>query len=161
MRIVDLECGMVVEIREGIFYLVRRNLEGKFEFTGKSKWDELSMYKDNLKHVSFPGLDIIRVYKSHGKTFDTIFSKCNLELIWEREREIDWSKVPKWTKVQVRDFDNDDWENRYFIGIGVNDDVEYFSATFCDKFTYDNFKFANWHQCRIHPSVEIKEEWCK
>lgn len=163
MRIVDLEYGMVVEIREGVFYLVRRNLEGEFEFTGKSKWDELSMYKDNLKHVTFPELDIIRVYKSCGKTFDTIFSKCNLELIWEREREIDWSKVPKWTKVQVKDFDEEDWENNYLIELKKDKTgKDIFTTTNCDKFTYADYgDTCDWWQCRIHESVEIKEEWYK
>ncbi len=161
MRIVDLECGMVIEIREGVFYLVRRNLEGKFEFTGKSKWDELSVYKDDLKHVSFPELDIIRVYKSHGKTFDTIFSKCNLELIWERKEEIDWSKVPKWTKVQTTDY-KDDFKDKDF------EDENYLISyePKLKKYPFivtKNLSSAVWSHkyCRIHPSVEIKEEWCK
>lgn len=158
MRVVDLEYGMVVENRKGTFYLVRRDLEGRFVVTGKTKWDELSNYKDNLKHVAFPQLDIIRVYESVGKTFDTIFDKCNLKLIWEREREIDWSKVPKWTKVQVRDFEGEEWKNSYFIGSSTNG---VFKATYFDEFTFSEGDEYEWYQCKIYPSVETKEEWYK
>lgn len=38
-----------------------------------------------------------------------------LRLIWDRNRDsVDWSKVKVDTKIQVRDFADEDWTNCYF-----------------------------------------------
>ena len=45
---------------------------------------------------------------------NSIFTDLSLKFCI-REREIDWDKVPKYTKVNVRDIDSEEWKNRYFL----------------------------------------------
>ena len=83
----------------------------------------------------------------------------------EIKREIDWSKVPQGTKVQVRDYKDREWFNRYFYCFNsdckyiytvseIKEDDEYTGATM--------FNFTNsWKYCRIHESVEIPNSWYK
>lgn len=80
----------------------------------------------------------------------------------EIKREIDWSKVPQGTKVQVRDFGNGEWLNRYFVQY-VNG---YFAASRFkedDDFTGEKASHyaCEWENCRIHESVEIPDSWYK
>ena len=84
----------------------------------------------------------------------------------EIKREIDWAKVPRGTKVQVRDDENQEWENRYFIKYIPSDDKEYpFKAS---KWLDDNYIKLKmeylcdiWKYCRIHESVQIPDDWYK
>lgn len=81
----------------------------------------------------------------------------------KKEKEIDWAKIPKWTKVQVRDNDNEVWRNRYFIGLNDNNfKYDYpFVASLFDEFVHDGSDSDNacYRQCRIHESVNILEDW--
>ena len=83
----------------------------------------------------------------------------------EIQREIDWSKVPRGTKVQVSLTENGDWFNRYFIDTGKEDGEYTFvtSLALDDDFTsYEMEDFSDgWEYCRIHPSIEIPNEWYK
>lgn len=65
--------------------------------------------------------------------------------------EIDWDRVPRWTKVQVRDTEEDPWIDRWFLMKGVYDYL-------CMD---GNKKVYRYRYCRIHPDVEIKPEWLK
>lgn len=83
----------------------------------------------------------------------------------EIKREIDWTKVPRGTKVQVSLTENGDWFNRYFI----DTDKEYGEYAFVtslamdDDFTgYEMEDYPEgWEYCRIHPTVQIPEKWYK
>lgn len=88
----------------------------------------------------------------------------------EIKKEIDWSKVPRGTKVQVRDKEEYEFVNMYFIKFCKNERVPFkvnscFSVSPCldDGFTdfkmehYNNF----WKYCRIHPEVQIPDDWYK
>ena len=83
----------------------------------------------------------------------------------EIQREIDWSKVPRGTKVQVSLTEKGDWFNRYFIDTGKKDGEHAFVASpaLDDDFTgYEMEDFSDgWEYCRIHESVEIPDEWYK
>lgn len=83
----------------------------------------------------------------------------------EFKREIDWTKVPRGTKVQVSLTENGDWFNRYFIDTGKKDGEHAFvtSLALDDDFTsYEMEDFSDgWEYCRIHESVEIPDEWYK
>ncbi len=78
-----------------------------------------------------------------------------LTLLWKRPREIDWSKVPKWTPIQAWD-ENEKYtidsllvayepELRFGLIVADNKDDEP----------------RGYKHCKIHPSVETKEEWYK
>lgn len=83
----------------------------------------------------------------------------------EIKREIDWAKVPRGTKVQVSLTERGDWFNRYFIDTGKKDGEHAFvtSLALDDDFTsYEMEDFSDgWEYCRIHPTVEIPDEWYK
>lgn len=91
---------------------------------------------------------------------------CNLEFEKIEENEIDWTKVPRGTKVQVRDSENQEWSNAYFSKILKSKNTDYpFRASSIndDEFTKLNLDDTSWSYkcCRIHKSVEIPEEWYK
>lgn len=75
----------------------------------------------------------------------------------ELSKEIEWNKVPKFTKVQVKDEDYENWINAYFL----DKDGSIFYVTLCDEFTYDSREDLGLWKCRLDESVEIKPEWYK
>lgn len=79
-------------------------------------------------------------------------------IIKSNEKEIDWRKVPRMTKVQV--YKNGVWHNKYFCGL--SEDNEYLATDRLDD-DYIGFKSKGfpWFHCRINPSVKIPEEWYK
>lgn len=88
----------------------------------------------------------------------------------EIKREINWAKVPRGTKVQVRDKEEYEFENMYFIKFCKNERVPFevnscFSVSPCLDDDYTGFKMENynnfWKYCRIHPSVQIADDWYK
>lgn len=84
----------------------------------------------------------------------------------EIEKEIDWTKIPRGTKVQVRDSENQEWKNAYFSKSLNSKEVDYpFKASFIndDEFTELNLDNTSWNYkyCKIHESVEVPEEWYK
>lgn len=82
-----------------------------------------------------------------------------------KELQIDWSKVPRGTKVQVRDSENQEWRNAYFSKF-IKENEEYsFRASDIkdDEFTKLNLDDTSWgyKHCRIYSSTEILPEWFK
>lgn len=90
---------------------------------------------------------------TYNEIFNTTFE--------EFKREIDWSKVPRGTKVQVRDSASRVWKNAYFI----KSYKEGFTTNIWLDDDYVGFKMEKYsvfyNYCRIHPSVEIPDEWYK
>ena len=77
----------------------------------------------------------------------------------EIKREIDWTKVPRMTKVQVRDYEDKEWINRYFCR---KDEFNFMATTHKDdQYTGYYAGGTPWNYYRIHPSVEISDEWYK
>ncbi|MBO3398402.1 hypothetical protein JJB71_12715 [Clostridium perfringens] len=172
----DLENGMIVEIRKGLrFLILDENLIGDDLFNSLNSYDE----QMNKKLFDDSDYDIIKVYKFNGRVvLSEIFEDKNLKLIWEKERKINWSKIPKFTPVQA--ILKEKLINRYFLG--YNDRNPYpFKVTKCDEFTFksledeincfgDDYTYIEeienmycefWEKCKIHPSVKIKKEWYK
>lgn len=81
----------------------------------------------------------------------------------EIEREIDWTKIPKWTKVNVRDYEDEQWRNSYLLEYDNEVEGEFkFHCTSDSEFTYKSFENNEWYiNCRIDKSVTPKEEWYK
>ena len=90
----DLKNGMVVELRNGKRFLIVDDLG-----IGKDSCinlDGLFGYDENLNDVSgFSEFDIIKIYKTVGNTFKTLFDKEILSLIWERGEKSKLSKEDK------------------------------------------------------------------
>lgn len=86
----------------------------------------------------------------------------------EVEREIDWDKVSEDTKVQVLAEDLDThspiWINMYFISYNELVNFPFFCSPTKEKDdNFTGYKRPTNHflDCRIHPSVEIPEDWYK
>ena len=99
---------------------------------------------------------------------NSIFTDLSLKFCI-REREIDWDKVPKYTKVNVRDIDCEEWKNRYFLYVDeIYDDYKYVTSL---SNTKDYFTGMNPEDCcgltgryiqiRLDKSVTPKMEWYK
>lgn len=80
MKKSDLKDGMVVELRDERKYVVIGDT-----FSAIETWDTLNHYDDDLKHHLYTELDIMKVYKTTGKTFTSMFLDVHLDLLWERE----------------------------------------------------------------------------
>jgi hypothetical protein len=104
----DLKSGMVVEYKDGDRRLIAGDL-----VIGEITYALLSDgYNDDLtsKHADY--LNIIKVYNPQpGSLKEVLYTKDNL--IWEREKEFDWSKVEIDTKILVSE-DNKKWEKRHY-----------------------------------------------
>lgn len=152
----DLKDGMIVEYKDGKF-----GLKLGARIISQNEHLELEDLEENLTTTN--ELDVIvRVYESvNVHFFSEINDKSKLKLIWERPREIDWSKLPRWIKVQVKDYPEEPWHNAYFIGLDDSNEDYPYKATFCDAFTFIENSICGYIQCRIHPEQEIKEEWYK
>lgn len=141
LKIQDLKVG---KIYKAIYEDVEQN--GIFKINDVNKL----MIKDDIRWVQI------------GISYNTVL---DIEFV-EIEKEIDWTKVPRGTKVQVRDSENQEWKNAYFSKTLNSKEVDYpFKASFIndDEFTELNLDNTSWNYkyCKIHESVEIPEEWYK
>lgn len=94
----DLKNGMHVKLRNGS---IREYYKGYFIGVEYNELGYIDFYDIDLKHNTESKLDIMKVFDEDNNT------------IWERE-EVDWSKVPKDTKVLVS-YDGKQWFKRYFF----------------------------------------------
>ncbi|ELC8463917.1 hypothetical protein QYB71_003060 [Clostridium perfringens] len=109
-------------------------------------------YNEDLTHKFCKGLSIEKVYK--------VDAPCNINnlldkvlLIWERKREINWSKVPRGINVRVRNSKDVMWQDTKFIYINSYEQYKFYTNS-------DNDYGVNcWKYCEIID--EIKEEWYK
>ena len=92
------------------------------------------------------------------------YNDASKPIFTEVKREIDWTKVPRMTKVQVRDCEDKEWINNYFIGYSGYIEGYYpylATAYYDDDFTDVKSNGMGYNFCRIHPSVAIPAEWYK
>ena len=126
-------------IRSEIFKTAYEEYSLKYEATLKVF---LSHYSDDLKNIHSNKFDIIEVYDIDGK------------LIWERDK-VDWSKIPRDTKVYVRQNQEDEWELRYFTCYENNKFYTYSNGR---TFWSDSFvDLEKWNYCELaeNPKKEI------
>lgn len=166
----DLQTGHIVVTRgEGNAILIGKSFKRSSYLTNELVMSELIDYNYDLKTKSgaIEHYTIDKVYKIVKGTYslETLIDelpKDGVELIWERKKEIDWSKVPKFTRVQVRDDNEKDWLERYFIGyMGDNIAPYVYVATAYGEFTYKKGTNTYWKQIRIYDESEIQEDWYK
>lgn len=174
MKKSDLKDFMVVQLdirnyereNEDMYLVIRNTLvssDGYMNFRDYNENMEC-IVRDKSLDNSIGTYSIIKVFeiKKLGAGIENFFNKDNLKLIWERQREIDWSKVPKWTKVQYER--NGDWINCYHINYDEQSKYWPCEYTVRDKFTFKTEKYiqcVNEQNYRIHPSVKIPEKWYK
>lgn len=133
-------------------FAVNGNLEDLSESIYKIDEEGDLYYKDPCAKDSF--------FKSN-LFYNEVINGCFVEI----KREIDWSKVPRGTKVQVRNGTNQKWENAYFVSYSGNVFPLSFESSPIKDDEFTEFKAerisALFSCCRIHPSVEIPDEWYK
>lgn len=162
MKKSDLKDGMIVETGEDL-YLVCGD-----KFLSLNGYMQFKDYDENLKikDEGFEKYNINFVYKEAGSLglgLKNLLNSTNLlEKIWERKKEIDWSKVPKWTKVRCKgEFG---YYNAYHYEY-IPNEIHCFGHTTRDEFTFGTDPVVDYLSKRdtyeIHLSVEVKEEWYK
>ena len=164
----DLQTGHIVVTRgEGNAILLGESFKRSSYLMNELCMSELIDYNYDLKTKSgtIEHYTIDKVYKIVRGTYslETLIDELpedGVALIWERKKEIDWSKVPKFTRVQVRDGNEEDWLERYFIGY-TGDNIAPYIATAYGEFTYKKNTNTYWNQIRIYDESEIQEEWYK
>lgn len=135
-----------------------------------TKFKHGKVYKDNIgiKYKLNENGIIMFYNKSRGKWVESIetynfFARNTFEEV--SKKEIDWNKIPRGTKVQVRDDEYGEWVNRYFVKYDNKRDFKFLVSYIgkYDDFIGDDIENCeyNWNECKLHPSVEIKEEWYK
>ena len=165
MKKSDLKDGMIVEYRKRECGDDRYNIVLNNRFVSLQGWMKFEDYNEDLtfegSYSSDRNWDIVKVYKPKKLNSLQEIYEDDLELIWEREKEIDWSKVPKWTKVQVRDEDSREWKNRYFLRFEDEEYTAYpYYVTHLSEFIDSKGEERGFYkQCRLHESVEPKKEW--
>ena len=162
MKKSDLKDGMIIEFRnieEGLGVVINNLI------LFKDAYYCLDNFTENLENIHLKDLDVIKVYVLNAHvTMDEILSgkKELLKVIWERKKEIDWSKVPKWTKVRCKgEFG---YYNAYHYEY-IPNEIHCFGHTTRDEFTFGTDPVVDYLSKRdtyeIHLSVEVKEEWYK
>lgn len=144
LKIWDLEEG-----KEYRFYIGETNNENNEKFT----------YKINSEK------QLISVNQYGCETLSLLKYNQIIAGYFILKKELDWSKIPKGTKVQVRSGEEFEWINAYFVEFKIQDGYFPFIAGphLDDNFT--NCKMeedsSDWQCCRIHESVKIPDEWYK
>lgn len=167
----DIQTGdIVVTKRRGNAIVIAGRLKAGSMLLNQYGVCCLNLYDENLQYEDpvYDEYDIEKVYRiidCYDYSLDEIINKLpekKVKLIWEREKEIDWTKVPMFTKVQVRDHENEKWRNRYFIKTGFNDSYPYIT-TICDGFTrcvgYNEEE--SYKHIRLYDTMDAKKEWYK
>lgn len=161
MKKSDLKDGMIVKTGKAIYLVCGDKFLGLNGYMGFENYDENLKIKGN----GFEILNINFVYETEcwGLGLKDLLSKTTaLKLIWERKKEIDWSKVPKWTKVRCKgEFG---YYNAYHYEY-IPNEIHCFGHTTRDGFTFVTDPVVDYLSKRdtyeIHPSIEIPEEWYK
>lgn len=133
-------------------FAVNGNLEDLSESIYKIDEEGDLYYKDPCVKDSF--------FKSN-LFYNEVINGCFVEI----KREIDWSKVPRGTKVQVKDRGEWEWKNSYFIKYESSKEEYPFQVNEWQDDDYTGFKteqYSDFYKyCRIHESVAIPDEWYK
>lgn len=105
--------GMNSEVKPGEVGLV---MGGEIRrYTGYNISSAIDYNADLTDSDGETDFDIMRIYRLDCMgTISDGFNLKHVKLVWERESG-DWDNVPKYTKVQVRDYAGEEWQNRYFI----------------------------------------------
>lgn len=149
----ELKNGMVVEIKWSALPMKKYIVMGN-RLLGETGYVDLSSVTADMEVIANYSY-ITRVFEQdRALDMDDVFNKEEkLTLIWERNYATDWSKVKKYTKVQVKDDYQTDWKNRYFL----EEKGGTFFATGLKEDTFSNMggnEYA-WDQCRLYKEGKV------
>ena len=169
----DLRTGDIIVTKEKGNVILIGNRFKKFEHLNNIKGvTNINNYNDMLEEDAQVDNKctiekVYRIKSGYDYSLKEIIEKLpetNVELVWEREeskREIDWNKVPEFTRVLVRDNEKDKWKKGYFLY--YNETLTHPYVITCHgKFTYEEgYYCGGYKQIKIFDENDIKEEWCK
>lgn len=142
LRFTDLEIGKVYKSCTGYLYKI---IETHYN-------DELDLLVRNCE-----GNEWVQTCLKVSRILEMKFT--------EVPKEIDWTKIPKWTKVLVKDKDEREYKNAYFMGIDSENGETQFGVTFYDMFIFADrcgeCEFEYFDCCKLHPLEKAKEDWYK
>ena len=132
---------MVVKLRNGYKKIF---LDNKF-LNGVTY--SISEYNDDLKYherTKNNDLDIVEVYQfiELSDDLESLLEDWNLELIWEREEEVDWTKVEFGTPVLVKNPYESEWKEGVFLEFN-----EEFTRPF--MVYVKGYRDVLWGRCRL------------
>lgn len=165
----DLRTGMIVRFKNGeMAILIGADFMKKHEVIGWEYYASTLDYEEDLTDEFLCRKDIVEVYDFIVKhdfnnvlvntnTLSELIERDFVKLIWKREREIDWSKVPEWTMVLVRNDEENEWEKAYFLRKIKGNHLFY--AINCDEFNYDKIFCEGYRYIKPFDEKDIKEEW--
>ena len=116
----------ILEFKEGVQYrkLLDNGKESRYIYKIENK--KLYYRFDNKEKNEFEESKM-----SYNELIDTKYVR------YEEKKEIDWSKVPRGTKVQVKDYGTYFWYNRYYYGFDKDSGHPYCTTKRIDD---DEFK---------------------
>ena len=76
-----------------------------------------------------------------------------VELVYPPKPTVNWNEVEKWTKVQVRDSEDQEWLNRYLIKYRPDESCSFYTST-RSEFTLgkeaDSYSGICYKMCRLY-----------
>ena len=150
MKKSDLKSGMVVKLRDWKEKMIL--IDDVFCSYEKKDFLKIGNYDEKLNFKSNDRLDIVEVYKCKYPNLLKCFAENNLELIWKREKEIDWSKIPFGTRVRVWDSGEKSYKGK-FLGYNQEEEGYYPFNVFVDV-DYD----VAWEKCELIEEPEEEKE---
>lgn len=152
MKKSDLKDGMVIEWDFG-----ERGVIINDSIRYETGFDRLSILSEDLNYKG-DKINKIFIVKEECCGLSSIFVDDNLELIWKRKDEIDWTKVPKGIKVIVSDKEEEIYHPNKLDCIFICYEPMLEERPFIVK---GLLGATSYKYCEIHPSVKIKKEWYK
>lgn len=131
----ETECGKMIIFKSNVYGIENEDL-----IYTSSLVDFMRDIDDDLNCKNSP-LAINKVYDKYD------------ELIWERS-DIDWNKIPKNTKVLVRDSSSEPWRKRYFYEY-VHGVYRTF-ASGCTSWSCNGYH-ETWKYCKLYEGEDINE----
>lgn len=80
----ELKSGMVVKTRDGNILLVVE-IKGSLTLVARNEWNQTTNYCDDLKHEYYNVLDIMEVYDTKPRSFDSMTNLSDKKPIWVRK----------------------------------------------------------------------------
>ncbi len=149
MKKSDLKNGMSFECRgKAKYFIINDKIyrdKGTLIPTGVFE-ERMKGYSDDLRIALSDGkMDIMKIYDIDNK------------LIWERE-EIDWSKIPKDTKVLVKNHNDSYWNKEYFNSYSGGKYYTYMEGR--TAWSNNSGTLVCWDECKLAevPENEVTAE---
>ena len=154
MKLSDLKTGMVVETKEGNFYLVLCT-EKDTLFIRNEGYNNKTCYEEDLTSTELAEYNIVAVYKiNQGKSFKDIFDNSNLTLLWEREKPIDYNTYAG----KVCRFWDDKEKKEDTTYIGIYKEYEPINTATNKENSYPHNSYeCTYANCELLTQEELKE----